>query len=281
MLRPAWLCHQRRAVGFSVAQFQPDFIFDAVRGLFSPLLVGVAPAIPTTPSNLDADCVAIFNRVMIGGLRPDRRGVRRSGAAWTNNSWRGPLRPNPTVPIRFGWCYADAPPPRPQGPNPPRWRSERRPDGKFPPGGRPLDGSCSRKRGEGGGHRDNATTIEDGARLHAEGEWTRKNCDVKWIRWRTMLGNDSGTTHRQHGRRCSHPYHHHSVLRRRVKPKCIVHLPPWAPLADKETQPSIAGDVEYKNRPEAHVTFNHDTPYDATTTCSTREYSVVFLFQGW
>ena len=86
MLRLAWLCHQRRAVGFSVAQFQPDFIFDAVRGLFSPLLVGVAPAIPTTPSNLDADCVAIFNRVMIGGLHADRRGVRRSGAAWTNNS---------------------------------------------------------------------------------------------------------------------------------------------------------------------------------------------------
>lgn len=49
MLRPAWLCHQRRAVVFSVAQFQPDFIFDAVRGLFPPLLVGVAPAIPTTP----------------------------------------------------------------------------------------------------------------------------------------------------------------------------------------------------------------------------------------
>lgn len=71
MLRPAWLCHQRRAVGFSVAQFQPDFIFDAVRGLFSPLLVGVAPAIPTTPSNLDADCIAIFNRVMIGGLHAD------------------------------------------------------------------------------------------------------------------------------------------------------------------------------------------------------------------
>ena len=86
MLRSAWLCHQRRAVGFSVAQFEPDFIFDAVRGLFSLLLVGVAPAIPTTPSNLDADCVAIFNRVMIGGLHADRRGVRRSGAAWTNNS---------------------------------------------------------------------------------------------------------------------------------------------------------------------------------------------------
>jgi len=81
MLRPAWLCHQRRAVGFSDAQFQPDFI-----GLFSLLLVGVAPAIPTTPSDLDADCVAIFNRVMIGGLHADRHGVRRSGAAWTNTS---------------------------------------------------------------------------------------------------------------------------------------------------------------------------------------------------
>lgn len=74
MLGPAWLCHQRRAVGFSDAQFQPDFIFDAGGGLFSPLLVGVAPAIPTTPSDLDADCVA------------DWRGVRRSGAAWTNTS---------------------------------------------------------------------------------------------------------------------------------------------------------------------------------------------------
>lgn len=71
MLRPAWLCHQGRALGFSDSQFQPDFIFDAGRGLFSPLLVGVAPAIPKASSDLDADCVAIFNRVMI-----DRRGVR-------------------------------------------------------------------------------------------------------------------------------------------------------------------------------------------------------------
>lgn len=57
-----------------------------------------------------------------------------------------------------------------------------------------------------------------------------------------------GTTHRQHRRRCSHPYHHHSVLRRRVKPKYIVHPPGWALLADKKNQPSIAGDVEKKPR---------------------------------
>ena len=191
MLRPAWLCHQRRAVGFSDAQFQPDFISMLARIILAfNLLVGVAPAIPTTPSDLDADCVAIFNRVMIGGLHADWRGVRRYGAAWTNTLWRGPLRPTPTVPIRFGWCYTDVPPPRPQGPSPPRWRRERRPDGRHSSGRRPLDGSCSRGRGKGGGHRDHATTIEDGARLHAEGEWTRKNRDVKWMRWRRMLGND-------------------------------------------------------------------------------------------
>ena len=85
MLRPAWLCHQRRAVGFSDAQFQPDFISMLARIILAfNLLVGVAPAIPTTPSDLDADCVAIFNRVMIGGLHADWRGVRRYGAAWTN-----------------------------------------------------------------------------------------------------------------------------------------------------------------------------------------------------
>ena len=232
------------------------------------LLVGVAPAIPTTPSDLDADCVAIFNRVMIGGLHADWRGVRRYGAAWTDTLWRGPLRPTPTVPIRFGWCYTDVPPPRPQGPSPPRWRRERRPDGRHSSSGRPLDGSCSRRRGKGGGHRDHATTIEDGARLHAEGEWTRKNRDVKWMRWRRMLGND-GTWDDASPTSTA-------LLTPIPSPQCIT------TAGEAEENPT-----EHRRWCRIKTALRRMSPStmirrtDTTTaTSSTREYSVVFLFQG-
>ena len=59
---------------------------------FEPLSVGVAPAIPTTPSDLDANFVAIYNRVMIGGLHADKIGRLLAQHGLT------PVTPKPYLP---------------------------------------------------------------------------------------------------------------------------------------------------------------------------------------
>ena len=108
----------------------------------------------------------------------------------------------------------------------------------------------------GGGRRGHAATIEDGTPTRIgrmNQEELRRQIDLfeKDARQRSV-----GTTYHQH--------------------PCTG----WSTPADKKSQPSIVGDVEYKNHDEAHVSFNHDAPYDTTTTSSTREYSIIFCYSS-